>query len=121
MRINVDDNWLVNNSLLFTANFVCDFIYHLSCFLKVIEFLARNFFKSTPWFCFFSKMVESKLSRPSCNNTLEIINFSTSPRGKKSIPTIDSNTEDFPELYVPKTAILGKLMYCYRPTSLSSS
>eukprot|EP00349_Pseudokeronopsis_sp_Brazil_P011894 CAMPEP_0202980144 /NCGR_PEP_ID=MMETSP1396-20130829/86109_1 /ASSEMBLY_ACC=CAM_ASM_000872 /TAXON_ID= /ORGANISM="Pseudokeronopsis sp., Strain Brazil" /LENGTH=61 /DNA_ID=CAMNT_0049719933 /DNA_START=1375 /DNA_END=1560 /DNA_ORIENTATION=+ len=34
---------------------------------------------------------------------------------------MDSKTDDFPELCVPKTAILGKLMYCCRPTSLSSS
>jgi hypothetical protein len=45
----------------------------------------------------------------------------TSPLGKKSRPTIDSSTEDLPELCDPSTAILGKLMYCCRPTSLNSS
>ena len=36
----------------------------------------------------------------------------TDPLGKKSRPTIDSRTEDFPEDYVPNTAILGRFMYC---------
>ena len=44
-----------------------------------------------------------------------------SPRGKKSRPTIDSRTEDLPALCEPRTAIRGKLIYCWRPTSLSSS
>ena len=34
------------------------------------------------------------------------------PLGKKSKPTIDSKTEDFPEDWVPKTAIRGRLIYC---------
>ena len=45
----------------------------------------------------------------------------TEPLGKKSRPTIDSRTDDFPADWVPKTAILGKLMYLVRPTSLNSS
>lgn len=40
----------------------------------------------------------------------KIIYLNTSPRGKKSRPTIDSNKELLPALYVPRTAILGKLM-----------
>lgn len=43
------------------------------------------------------------------------------PRGKKSRPTIDSKTEDLPADWEPKTAILGKLMYFWRPQSLNSS
>jgi len=30
------------------------------------------------------------------------------PRGKKSLPTTLSNTEDFPELWPPTTAIAGR-------------
>lgn len=45
----------------------------------------------------------------------------TSPLGKKSNPTIDSNTDDFPADYVPSTQIRGNLIYYCRPTSLSSS
>jgi hypothetical protein len=45
----------------------------------------------------------------------------TSPLGKKSKPTIDSNTDDFPADYVPSTQIRGNLIYYCRPTSLSSS
>ena len=44
-----------------------------------------------------------------------------SPRGKKSRPTIDSRTEDLPADCEPSTAILGRLMYCCSPQSLSSS
>jgi hypothetical protein len=44
-----------------------------------------------------------------------------SPLGKKSRPTIDSKTDDFPADYPPSIAILGSLIYCYNPTSLNSS
>ena len=41
--------------------------------------------------------------------------------GKKSIPTIDSSTDDFPADCPPRTAILGREIYCCNPTSLNSS
>lgn len=44
-----------------------------------------------------------------------------SPLGKKSSPTIFSNKEDFPLDYEPTTAILGNLIYSYKPTSRNSS
>ena len=42
----------------------------------------------------------------------------TSPLGKKSNPTIDSNKELFPLLYVPRTTILGSIICLSRPISL---
>lgn len=43
------------------------------------------------------------------------------PLGKKSIPTIDSKTEDFPDDCCPQTAIRGRLIIFYKPMSLRSS
>ena len=40
-----------------------------------------------------------------------------SPLGKKSKPTIDSKTEDFPELCVQREYIRGNLMYSFTPQS----
>ncbi len=45
----------------------------------------------------------------------------TSPRGKKSKPTICSNNEDLPDDWEPNTAIRGRLMYRLNPTSRSLS
>ena len=42
-----------------------------------------------------------------------------SPRGRKSNPTIDSNTEDLPELCVPNEHIRGNFIYSFTPQSRS--
>ena len=44
-----------------------------------------------------------------------------SPRGKKSRPTIDSNTDDLPELWVPREHIRGNFIYSFTPQSRSWS
>lgn len=54
-------------------------------------------------------------------NSRGLLVTTPSPRGKKSRPTIDSRTDDLPADWPPSTAILGKLMYYWRPQSLSSS
>ena len=44
-----------------------------------------------------------------------------SPLGKKSNPTIDSKTDDFPEDCVPKEQIRGNWIYSFTPQSLNWS
>jgi len=53
--------------------------------------------------------------------TLKTIFKITEPLGRKSIPTILSSKEDFPDDCEPTTAIFGSLMNYCKPTSLSSS
>jgi len=45
----------------------------------------------------------------------------TSPLGRQFIPIIDSSTDDFPELCVPRTTIFGKQKTSFNPISLKSS
>ena len=60
-------------------------------------------------------MIQSQLKRSSGNDSLSIVNLDnnlTSPLGRKSRPTTDSRTDDFPADCVPRTAILGSVIYC---------
>ena len=47
--------------------------------------------------------------------------YNTSPRGKQSIPIIDSSTEDLPADWEPSTHILGNENTSFKPWSLRSS
>ena len=58
---------------------------------------------------------------PVINNEIKIKLLNTSPLGRKSSPTIDSNSELLPALYEPITAIRGKSICLSSPTSLSES
>lgn len=71
MRENIENDWLVDNVLLLSANFVCEEVDCLLDFLEVSEFLIWNFIEFGPRLNVFGGMVESQLKRSSRNNTLK--------------------------------------------------
>ena len=117
MREDIKYNRLIYNTLFGSGNLICqsDYISH-DLVREVVELFPWDFLEDTPRFSIFVlQVIQSELQRSSCYDTLywfSYISYLTSPLGRKSRPTMFSRTEDLPALYVPSTAILGKLMYC---------
>ena len=61
MRVNIEDDRLVNDALLRAGHLVCENIDALSNLLEFKELFARNFFEDSPRLGLVMEMVESKL------------------------------------------------------------
>jgi len=61
--------------------------------------------------CDLNAIPKDDVSQHPKKDIINLLRILTSPLGKKSKPTIDSNTDDFPADYVPSTQILGNLIY----------
>lgn len=132
LTVNSQKNWFRNNTyykLIWTFVFSCNFIselfdhgfnfFEVSVFdvFVIIKNLNKKRNKSNTAHGFMSSFPASWTNRISKG----LLVTTPSPLGRKSSPTMDSSKELFPLLWVPKTAIRGKFMNSWSPTSRSSS
>lgn len=61
MRVNIEYDRLVNDTLLSTSYFICENVNVLPDFLEIKELFARDFFEDGPRLGFVMQMVQSKL------------------------------------------------------------
>jgi hypothetical protein len=102
VREDVEHDWQVHDVLLVSSDLVGEYVDLVSHFLEVEKLLVRDFFEDGPGSGLRVQMVQPQLQWSSGHNALKDqlipLIILTSPLGKKSSPTMDSNTLDFPEL-----------------------
>ena len=115
-------------TFVFTRNFVGKFLYFLFHYSEVCVFYIFFIVKYLKYLAYFKEMsctaqgvIFSVPGTWTSRNSRGLLVTTPSPRGRKSSPTMDSKRELLPLLYVPSTAIRGRFMNSWRPTSLSSS
>ena len=60
MRVNVENDWLINDILLCSCYFVCKYVDLVSDLLEIKELLAWNFFKDSPRLSFIMQVIQSE-------------------------------------------------------------
>lgn len=70
VRINIENDWFINDILLLSTNLICQKVNCLFDLLKVGEFLIWYLFKLCPRFNIFWSMIQSQFKWSSRNDTL---------------------------------------------------
>jgi hypothetical protein len=70
MRVNVENNGLIDDILRFSSHLISNNINALSDLLEVEELLAWDFFEDGPRLCIIMQVIQSELQRSSSHNSL---------------------------------------------------
>jgi hypothetical protein len=70
MRVNRQNDWLINNVLTLTADLICEEFNSLLDFGEISKLLVWNLIKLCPWLDFFRGMIETQFQGSSGTDTI---------------------------------------------------